>query len=568
MTRARTTSPMTRNQRRRSSDIPSKVKLRKVVPEVPQSETERGELLEDLQTMGCSGLLEKPWDFKHDQIVRELLDGVSNEFKHSIRASPIRWTEECWREVYNFSKGGGGMAGRKDEYVKDCFRALPSPKDGYAIEDCTDVRHRHVLAFLVPILYPEKPNRVTVTLGNMIFGALNGGRKVNWARIITNLVVQLVARVRKSRASPICPFLYHLYERKELLWVEEEKSWKIQEAMMKYGKSGSLDEDRSGSGSDDETEEEEEEECQVILNRNPSKRQRQEEKQLQENVPLIPKVERIPDTSSKDRFEHICKVLGEIHAEHRMRGELVREACQLANYTPSDLPDQIRKMVVEQFRVEDSKRLIEENARLNLEVGALINENRTARMQAEAAVAAAEKIWMFANQAGEVVAKAELFDEKVGIGSKPSGARIALILTNYSEKLEGVSGEMREVVKQITDLRKQLERPDLGASCSKGVPHLSNLSLPETFNGILSMEELVDMDVTPESKIGSGPTHSRKGKSPVKKNRDEIMTSASKGESESGTGDFPIPDLHQRQRMESRSPDQETAGFVTPRISK
>jgi hypothetical protein len=308
MTRVRTTSPMTRNQRRRSSEIPSEVKLRKVVPEVPQSETERGELLEDLQTMGCSGLLEKPWGFKDDQIVRELLDGVSNEFEHSIRATPVRWTEECWWEVYNFSKGGGGMARRKDKYVKDCFRALPSPKDRYAIEDCTDVRHRRVLAFLVPILYPEKPNQITVTMDNTIFGALNGG-----------------------------------------------------------------------------------------------------------HVPLIPKVEKIPDTSSKDRFEHICNVLGEMQAEHRIRGELLREACQIVECTPSDLPDRIRKMVVEQFRVEDSKRLIEENARLNLEVGALINKNWTARMQAEAAVASTEKIQMFANQVGEVVAKAELFDEKVGI---------------------------------------------------------------------------------------------------------------------------------------------------------
>jgi hypothetical protein len=120
---------MTRNQRRRSSEIPSEVKLRKVVPEVPRNETERGELLEDLQTMGYSGLLGKPWGFKDDRIVRELLDGVSNEFEHSIRATPVRWTEECWREVYNFSKGGGGLTRRKDEYVKDCFRALPSPKD-------------------------------------------------------------------------------------------------------------------------------------------------------------------------------------------------------------------------------------------------------------------------------------------------------------------------------------------------------------------------------------------------------------------------------------------------------
>jgi hypothetical protein len=150
--------------------------------------------------------------------------------------------------------------------------------------------------------------------------------------------------------------------------------------MMKYGESGSSDEDGSGSGSDDETEEEEEEDCQVVLNRNPTKQQRQEEKLSQEDVPLIPKMEGIPDTSSKDRFEYICNVLGEMQAEHRMRGELLREACQLADCTPSDLPDRIRKMVVEQFQIEDSKRLTEENARLNLEVGALINENQTARM--------------------------------------------------------------------------------------------------------------------------------------------------------------------------------------------
>jgi hypothetical protein len=84
MTRTRTTSPMTRNQRRKSSEIPSEVKLQKVVPDVPRNETERGELLEDLQIMGCSGLLKKLWGFKDDGIVRELLDGVSNEFDNSI----------------------------------------------------------------------------------------------------------------------------------------------------------------------------------------------------------------------------------------------------------------------------------------------------------------------------------------------------------------------------------------------------------------------------------------------------------------------------------------------------
>jgi hypothetical protein len=152
MTVKRTTSPMTRNQRKKSSEVPSEVKIRKVVPEVPRDETERGELLEDLQRMGCSGLLEKPWGFKDNRIVRELLDEVTNEFDNTIRATPTRWMEDCWREVSNFSTSGGRMAGRKDKYVRDCFKELPSPKDGYAIEDCTDPHHRRVLAFLVPIL--------------------------------------------------------------------------------------------------------------------------------------------------------------------------------------------------------------------------------------------------------------------------------------------------------------------------------------------------------------------------------------------------------------------------------
>jgi hypothetical protein len=272
-------SPMTRQQKRKNSKVLSKVRVRKIVSEVPRDEAERAELLEDLQTMGCSCFLEKPWDFKDEEIVRELLDGVSNEFDNSIWALPTRWIEEVWREVYNFGTGGGGLARRKDEYVKDCFKVLPNPKDGYDIEDCKDPRHRRLLAFLASIVYSDKPNRITVTLGNTIFGALIGGRKVSWARIITNLVIQLASRVGKTRASPICPFLYHLYERRELPKPEEERTWKIQEGMMKYGESGSSDEAGSGSGSEDETEddEEEEEETQVLLSR-PPKRTRQEEK--------------------------------------------------------------------------------------------------------------------------------------------------------------------------------------------------------------------------------------------------------------------------------------------------
>jgi hypothetical protein len=42
MTVKRMTSPMMRNQRKKGSEVPSDVKIRKIVPEVPRDETERG----------------------------------------------------------------------------------------------------------------------------------------------------------------------------------------------------------------------------------------------------------------------------------------------------------------------------------------------------------------------------------------------------------------------------------------------------------------------------------------------------------------------------------------------
>jgi hypothetical protein len=205
----------------------------------------------------------------------------------------------------------------------------------------------------------------------------------------------------------------------------------------------------------------------------------------------------VPVTTSKDRFDSVVKALGEMQGEHRMRGELLRVVYQLVECTPTNLPDPIRKMVADHSRVEESKKLRDENAALNLDLGGLMNENQAARKQAEAALAAAERIRMFAHQAGEVVAKAELFDEKVRIGSKPSGTRIAMILTDYSEKLERVLEDMREVVNNVTSLRMQPERQDLAASSSKGVPNLSKLSLPDSFSGLPNVEDHVGVDVTP-----------------------------------------------------------------------
>jgi hypothetical protein len=254
-----------------------------------------------------------------------------------------------------------------------------------------------------------------------------------------------------------------------------------------------------------------------------------------------------------------------------MRGELLKVVCQIVDCTPTNLPDRIRKLVVDHSQAEDSKKLRDENAALNLELGTLISENQAARKQGEAALAAAERIRTFAHQAGKVVAKAELFDEKVGIRSKPSGTRIAMILMDYAEKLERVLVDMREVVSNVTHLRRYPERPDLAASSSKSFPTLSKLSLPDSFSSLPNVEELTGVEVTLESKGVKGLIDAKgsKNKSPAKKSRDVVMTPTTKeGETGSGEERFPIPDLHVRMGLATMDPDQETVGFLTPKITK
>ena len=126
------------------------------------------------------------------------------------------------------------MANRTDKYVEGKFLHEVDPKDGYLVRECRDARERRLLEFLVPIVHPDKPTRVTRTLGNTIFGAISGERSVDWAVIFMELVNWLVGGAGKTKPTPICPFLYHLYESKGLLTKEEETNYKAAQELNRY----------------------------------------------------------------------------------------------------------------------------------------------------------------------------------------------------------------------------------------------------------------------------------------------------------------------------------------------
>ena len=83
-------------------------------------------------------------------------------------------------------------------------------------------------------MHPDKPTWVIRTIGNTIFGAMSLERPVDWAIIFMELVNRLVGGAGKSKPTPICPFLYHLYESKGLLKEEEETNYTAAKELNRY----------------------------------------------------------------------------------------------------------------------------------------------------------------------------------------------------------------------------------------------------------------------------------------------------------------------------------------------
>ena len=228
--------------------------LKAVVPGMPKSVKDRELLEEDLRRIGCHDFLKKPWGLRMEEMVAELIGEKDNRWDGTVRQVPEKWTAKEWRKVYNFERGGEGMASRTDRFIDGMFSGKVNPKDGYAVADCRDPRVRRVLEFLVPLLYPEKPTRVTITVGNTIFGALSGKRPVDWGIVVKDLGQRLLSGMEKSKATPICPYVFHLYHAHELLLPAEKKEYRIHEALVKHNVESEEDDDPASPVNPDERE--------------------------------------------------------------------------------------------------------------------------------------------------------------------------------------------------------------------------------------------------------------------------------------------------------------------------
>ena len=100
--------------------------------------------------------------------------------------------------------------------------------------DYRNNQQRRLLEFLVPIVHLDKPTRVTIMIGNTIFGGLDAGREVDWGVVFQDLAHKLAKGVGKPKPTPVCLFLFHLYEGQRLLTADEELDYQMAKEMTRY----------------------------------------------------------------------------------------------------------------------------------------------------------------------------------------------------------------------------------------------------------------------------------------------------------------------------------------------
>ena len=434
--------------------------LKAVVPGVPKSVRDRELLEEDLWWIGCHGFAGKPWGLRMEDLVVELLGDKDNRWDGTVRQAPEKWTAKEWRKVYGFGRGGEGMASRTDRFIDGMFSGRINPKDGYAVADCKDPRVKRVLEFLVPLLYPEKPTRVTITVGNTIFGALSGERPVDWGIVVKDLVQRLLSRMGKSKATPICPYIFHLYHLHELLLPAEKKEYRIQEALVKHNMESEEDEDPASlANPDEEGSLDDSDECESLSPSEIREIQKQEAARLKKSPvnkrkqpppakePLSNKRKSPALLEGPDRsYQVIAHALKDIREREREQQGIIRALCaRLGNVQPDGLLEAIDQLP-SQKRLEELEAkttfLQEKSKKASEELKEEKEAHRKALDKLNLFLAFNQKLETYVGNSGDVVNKAQLFD--ANLAQHPvTTKKVIPVLVDFADKMEELLDEMR-----------------------------------------------------------------------------------------------------------------------------
>ena len=394
-----------------------------------------------------------------EELVVELLGEKDKRWHGTVRQAPEKWTAKEWQKVYGFAREGEGMASRTDRFIDGKFSGRVNPKDGYAVVDCKEPKARKVLEFLVPLLYPKKPMRVTIMVGNTIFGALSGERPVDWGVVGKDLVQRLLSGMDRSKTTPICPYVFHLYHSHELLLPAEKKEYRIKEALLKHIVESKGEKDPEDPKNPDEEESLDDLECESLSSGEIREIQKQDAAMLKK-LPLNKKKQppaakelvankqkSLPPLKRPDRsYQVIAHAMKDIQEREREQQGLIQALCaRLGNVqldglleAVDDLPSQKK---VDELEAKNAFLLEKEN-KTGAELEEEKEEHKKALDKLNLALAFNQKLDTYVGNTGDVINKVKLFDANLAKNSV-TARKVIPILVDFAEKMEEPLDEMR-----------------------------------------------------------------------------------------------------------------------------
>ena len=332
-------------------------------------------------------------------------------------------------------------ARRTDTWINGKFDSSINPKNGYAASDYVDPRERRVLEFVVPILYPEKLDRVTKEIGNTIFGALAGEYKMNWGQMIQEVVGHLVSNLEKGKASPFSPYLFHLYYKNECLRGEEMKEVEVARECLEYGVGPDTPPDEEDARSESVGSEER-------RKLSPNDRMKFTFRSPKEKSPI-----RIPewtDMSTLDldneSFKRIQEELDRVSNRYSKIKVVIKGASKLlGDCKAGNIVKELKKL-----KEKDTESLEATNEKLQQEVDQLkvtlaLKEDEVKDFKV-LKIEALKEIWEIVGHPDDILNKTRLFDVYINKEVKITMPKVIAILHGFQKKMEATLGEIQKLV--------------------------------------------------------------------------------------------------------------------------
>ena len=263
----------------------------------------------------------------------------------------------------------------------------------------------------------------------------------------------------RSKATPICPYVFHLYHSHELLLPAEKKEYQIKEALLKHNVESERKEDPESPEDPDEEESSDNSECESLSFGEIREIEKQDTARLKKSPlnkwkqpppakePIANKRKSPPPLEGPDlSYQVIAHAMKDIREREPEQQGLIRAlSARLRNVQPDglleavdDLPSQKK---VDELEAKNAF-LLEKANKTGVELKEEKEEHKKALDKLNLALAFNQKLETYVGNIGDVVNKAKLFDANLAKNPVMAG-KVIPILVDFAEKMEELLDEMQ-----------------------------------------------------------------------------------------------------------------------------